>query len=393
MSYRNRILSALRHEPVVSIPWVPRLDLWYNAHRYRGTLPPEWEGASLMDIVADLGVGYHAVIPDFLNTEEPDEACDRLLGIEHVANQPYRVRFQRTERFVEHKGDDLRVTYRSPAGTLSGCLRYDEGMRRDGITIMAVTERLVKSLEDYEVVGFLFEDLVIEPDQTRYQTLVDEIGEAGLVVAWGHVAASPVHHLLKELVPYGRFFYDLHDHPEVIKKTAQRLEGYFEAVLEACASSSANVVLFGANYDVMLTPPNVFEPHILPMLSHWADRLHRVGKLLLTHTDGENDGLLKFFLQAGVDVADSVCPAPMTRLPFATYREAFRNRIAIWGGICSTAVLPEAYTEEEFEAHLDEVLNALDEGRGIILSIADTTPPMASLKRLRYIGERIGAWA
>ena len=413
MTHRDRILSALRHAPLDGIPWVPRLDLWYNAHRYRGTLPGEWRGASLMEIAADLGVGYHAVVPDFLDTEEPDEVYDRLLGIEHVRNQPYRVRFRRTERLIERRGDEARVTYRTPVGSVSGKLRHDEAMRRDGITIMAVTERVVKSAEDLEVIGFIFEDLEVKADESRYRGLCEEVGEAGLVVALGNVAASPVHHLLKELVPYDWFYFELHDHPERIEGAARRMEGYYEAVLEACAGSSAEAVLFGANYDLMLTPPSVFGPHILPTLARWAGRLHdgtasgletrptgggegsagdarpTRGKLLLTHTDGENEKLLDLYLQAGVDVADSVCPRPMTRLSLREYREAWGNRIAVWGGLCSTCVLPNVFTEEQFEAHLDEALEAAGDGRGLIFSLADTTPPEASLERIRRIGERI----
>ncbi len=422
MTHRERILAALRHEPLDGIPWVPRLDLWYNAHRYRGTLPGEWQGASLKDIVADLGVGYHAVVPNFLDTEEPDEACDRLLGIEHVRSQPYRVRFRRTERLVERRGDEARVTYRTPVGAVSGVLRYDEAMRRDGITIMGVTERLVKSAEDLEVIGFIFEDLQVEADESRYRALCEEVGEAGLVIGFGGVAASPVHHLLKELAPYDWFYFELHDHPERIEGVGRRLEGYYEAALEACAGSSAEAVLFGANYDLMLTPPSVFEPYILPTLARWAERLHDAGtettsgletrptrggtaskqvlrptgggrrssgKLLVTHTDGENEKLLHLYVQAGVDVADSVCPRPMTRLSLREYREVFGDRIAIWGGLCSICVLPGVFSDEQFEAHLDEALDAADDGRGLIFSLADTTPPEASLERIRRIGERL----
>jgi uroporphyrinogen-III decarboxylase len=302
------------------------------------------------------------------------------------------VRFRRTERIVERSGDQARVTYRTPVGSVSGVLRYDEAMRRDGITIMAVTERVVKSAEDLEVVACLFEDLEVEPDESRYRALCEGVGEAGLVVAFGSVAASPVHHLLKELVPYDQFYFELHDHPERIDRVARQMEGYYEALLQACVASSAEVVLFGANYDLMLTPPSVFEPHLLPTLTHWSDRLHTAGKLLLTHTDGENDRLLGLYRQAGVDVADSVCPRPMTRLSLQDYREAWGDRIAIWGGLCSVSVLPGSFSEEQFEAHLDEALAAAGDGRGLIFSLADTTPPEASLDRIRRIGERIEEW-
>ncbi|MCD6362281.1 MAG: hypothetical protein J7M38_15595, partial [Armatimonadetes bacterium] len=391
MTHRERILAALQGRPVDRLPWVPRLDLWYNANRYCGTLPREWADASLPEIIADLGVGRHEVIPDFLDTEHPDEGCDRALGIEHCRNQPYRLRFRRTERIVERSGDELRVTWRTPVGEVSAKLLYTEQMRRDGVTLMHVSERVVKRPEDYDIIGFIFEDLEVVTDGGRYGELRDEVGDTGIAVAYCNVAASPVHHLLKELVPYDQFYYDLHDRPEIILRTAERMTGYFDAVVDACAESDAEVVLFGANYDVSLTTPPIFAEHIAPTLTRVADRLHAAGKLLATHTDGENDGLLHFYGECGVDMADSVCPAPMTRLPLAEYRREFGTRPAIWGGICSVSVLDQAMTDEEFEAHLDDVIGAVGDGRGMIFSIADTTPPDASLARIRRIGERLRA--
>ncbi|MHB8996231.1 MAG: uroporphyrinogen decarboxylase family protein [Armatimonadota bacterium] len=384
-------MAALRGEPVDSLPWVPRLDLWYNANRHAGTLPPQWRDCSLMDIVGELGVGFHAVIPDFLDTEEPEEAFDRAIGIDHVKNQPYRVRFDRVQRVVERGEERSRVIYKLPQGELSAVLRHDEAMRRAGATLMHVEEPVVKSLDDYALVGALFEDLVIEADQTRYRAFRAEVGEQGVVVALGNVAASPVHHLLKELVPYDRMYFDLYDHPEVIAETARRMQSYFDQVLAACAQSEAESILFGANYDLMITPPPFFEQHIAPNLKAAADTLHAAGKLLVTHTDGENEGLNRFYVECGVDVADSVCPAPMTRLSLADYRQDFGTRPAIWGGLCSVCVLEESMTREQFEGHVEEAIAAVGDERGIVFSLADTTPPGASVERILWIGERVGS--
>jgi len=255
VNHRERILAALNGQPVDRLPWVPRLDLWFNANHYRDTLPGEWADASLPEIIADLGVGRHEVIPDFLNTEHPDEVADRALGIEHCRNQPYRLRFRRTERVVERSGDELRVTYRTPVGEVSAKLLYTEQMRRDGVTLMHQAERPIKSPDDYDTIGFIFEDLEVIADGGRYREMNDEVGEAGIVVACANIAASPAHHLLKELVPYDQFYYDLYDRPEVILRTSERMTGYFDAVVDACAESEAEVVLFGANYDVSLTTP------------------------------------------------------------------------------------------------------------------------------------------
>ncbi len=39
MTHKERILAACRGEVPDCIPWIPRLDLWHNAHRRAGTLP------------------------------------------------------------------------------------------------------------------------------------------------------------------------------------------------------------------------------------------------------------------------------------------------------------------------------------------------------------------
>lgn len=390
---RERILAAIRGEAVDTVPWVPRLDLWYKANRYRGTLPREWLDMPLWAIQRILGVARHEVIPDFLDTEEPDEIADQALGLAHVRSQPFRLRFRQTKRVVERSGGIYRIAYQTPVGTVTARLLHTPQMRRDGVTLLHVSERVIKSPDDYAVIGFIFEDLEVEPGG-RYDEFRDEVGDEGVAVAFANVAASPVHHLLKELVPYDEFFFTLHDHPELIAETAARMAGFFDRVIEACAQSSAEVVLLGANYDVMLTPPPLFGEHIAPALAAAAERLHASGKLLATHTDGENQGLLDFYVQAGVDLADSVCPAPMTRLSLAEYRQAFGRRPAIWGGICSSSLLRESFTDREFEDHVEESIAAAGdleagEGRGLIYSIADTTPPDADLDRLRYIGERL----
>jgi len=389
MTHRERILAAIRAEPVDQVPWVPRLDLWFKANRFRGTLPRPWADLPLWGIQRILGVGRHEVIPDFLDVEHPDEVADQALGLAHVRNQPYRLRFGETERIVERSGGIYRTAYRTPVGTLTTRLVHTPQMRRDGVTLLHCSERAVKSPADYEVIGFLFEDLQVEPGG-RYADFQQQVGDGGVAVAFANVAASPVHHLLKELVPYDEFFFNLHDHPELIAATAARMEGYFRCVVDACAQSPAEVVLLGANYDVMLTPPPLFAEHIAPFLTWATERLHAAGKLVATHTDGENEGLLDLYVQCGIDLADSVCPAPMTRLSLADYRGAFGTHPAIWGGICSSSLLESSFTDDEFDDHLEDVIAAAaDDYRGIIYSIADTTPPDASLDRLRYIGDRL----
>ena len=71
MDYKTRILDTIKGKKVDRIPFVPRLDLWYSSNKRNNTLPEKYRESSLLEIVQDLGVGFHSVVPtgfDFLPT-------------------------------------------------------------------------------------------------------------------------------------------------------------------------------------------------------------------------------------------------------------------------------------------------------------------------------------
>ena len=120
--------------------------------------------------------------------------------------------------------------------------------------------------------------------------------------------------------------------------------------------------------------------------------LHTERKYLLTHTDGENTGLLDCYIESGIDIADSICPAPMTKLTFKEVRDHFQGRVTIMGGIPSVCLLRDSMSDREFEAYLDGFFSDLGSADHLILGISDTTPPAADFERLRKIGEYINAY-
>jgi hypothetical protein len=151
------------------------------------------------------------------------------------------------------------------------------------------------------------------------------------------------------------------------------------------------VLYWGSNYDETITYPPFFEEHILPWLAKAARVAHAGGKLLLTHTDGENDRLLPLYRRAGFDIADSVCPSPMTKLTLAQYVEELPG-VTIWGGIPSIALLPSVVGQADFERLLEETLTIATGRSHLILGVADTTPPEADLDRICQITERVNGW-
>ncbi|MFB3883007.1 MAG: hypothetical protein ACE149_17205 [Armatimonadota bacterium] len=390
MTHRERLLAACRGQPTDRLPWAPRLDLWYKARSYTGTLPAELAGLSLREIVESLGVPYHAVVPDFQELRSPEDEADRCLGIWRLRSSVHETQLTDVERVVSRDGDATRVTYHTPVGSVSGVFEHTEEMRRAGVTIPWVREHIFRGIADAGPLAFIFSNAEVQGNEQRFGEWQEWVGESGLAVGFANGAASPLHHMLHDLMSVETFFLSLHDYPKEMMALAEAIGEWLGKVLAAAASGPAEAVFWGGNYDAAITYPRFFEQHILPWLGRAADELHRNGKLLLTHTDGENSGLTRVYRESGMDIADSVCPAPMTRLSLEQAIGELHG-ITIWGGIPSVALLPELMPEAEFERLLDETLGLVKGRDRFILGIADTAPPEASWGRIVRITDRVSA--
>ena len=373
----------------------------------------------------DLGFGFHAVIANFRDLRNPLDDADRALGFYNLWSMPCRVVLDGVERAVTDDGDRRVVEYRTPLGTLRTVTVYDEAMRRAGVTITHVAEHAFKSPADYEPLGYLFEHARVEPNYAGCAEFAESVGDSGIAVAYVRSAASPMHSIQRDLMPMDTFFYEMHDHPAELARLADRIATHWNRLLAVAADAPADVFLLGANYDSSVQYPPFFRDHIAPWLRKFADMLHgrpdrsaaplafsatqgrdasgnadiaktqAKSKYLLTHTDGENTGLLEHYVAAGFDVADSICPAPMTKLTFGQVRNAFadpatgRGRITIMGGVPSVALLKDSMSDAEFERFMDAFLEQIGSGDHLILGISDTTPPAADFERIMRIARRV----
>jgi hypothetical protein len=387
LTHKQRMLAVLRGERLEAIPWAPRLDLWFRANQRRATLPPKYRDASLRELVDDLGWGFHAVVPDFQDVRSPDDTIDRALGIYNLDCMPYRTILKDVERRARIEGDRTIVEYETPKGALRTVALFDESMREAGITISHVEECAFKTEADYAALGWIFEHAAVEPNYEGYRRFAASVGERGLAVGFVSAAGSPMHLIQRELMPWELCCYEQVDRPERVQALAEKIDEYWARVLKVVADSPAEVFFVGGNFDATLTSPPFFRQHVVPWLKKFSDALHARGKFLLNHTDGENMGLLDLYLQTGLDIADSVCPKPMTKLSLKEVRDAFAGRITIMGGVPSVALLPNSVPD--FTAFLDDFFAQLGRGDRQILGISDTTPPDADFGRLLEIGRRV----
>ncbi|MDR1049760.1 MAG: corrinoid protein [Deltaproteobacteria bacterium] len=388
MEMRERILAAAGGEMVDLWPYVPRIDLWHNANLRAGTMPKEHEGRDIPQICAAEGWGSHHLVPKFLRRGQQPW---RSLGLYNLPEQPYKVALGPDVVFeAEEDGDYVTQRYRTSKGTVRTRTMYTDEMRASGASITWIDEHVLKTPADYEVVAHIFENLVVTPNYEEYSEWVkNEVGANGVEAAFASLAASPVHHVQKEFLDATDFYFHYNDHEGPMRRLAEGLSAYYEKVFQAVLNSPARVVLWGANFDDMITYPRYFQKEIQPWLRKVGPAFKANNQICVCHCDGENRGLMDLLPDSGFQVAEAVCPFPMTKVKITEYYRRWRDRLTIFGGIPSNILLTELTSDADFEDYLDVMFRELVPGDKIIVGVADTTPPLASWDRLRRIGDRV----
>lgn len=142
-------------------------------------------------------------------------------------------------------------------------------------------------------------------------------------------------------------------------------------------------VEFCDNIDGSITSPDFYRDYCLPAHQRYTDILHKQGKKVGSHTDGNLKPLLFLLAESGLDVLESFTPSPITDCSFEEAWQACVDGLIIWGGIPSSFLEPIT-SEDEFRTYIEKVVN-LVRGSAFIFGIGDMVMPDANLNRIRTI--------
>jgi hypothetical protein len=362
MTYRERIWAAIRGEPMDRIPWAPRWELWYEAAMRDGRLPERYRSRSFLDLTRDLG-----------------------MGIKGNRGPLYRSELCDVEVRERTKGDETLTEYETPVGTVSTRFRITPDLEQQGVRGLELGHMIVQR-EDYGPVLFMVEHTKLTPIPEEFLAYEEYIDDDG--VAMAESGDCPVHRIMREFTGYQNFYYQLYDHPQQIEKLLGALTEQGEEILQIAIQSPAQIIRHDGNYDAQLTPPPIYEEYFLPWFQRFTGALHAAGKVVCTHTDGHNDDLMELILESGFDIAEAFTSPPMTNIGVAQARAVWGDRITIWGGIAST-MMSVSVPEEEFEAHVRQVLSEAVPGDHFILGTGDNVPTDSSLERIQRVTELV----
>jgi hypothetical protein len=213
MTNRERLLAIMAGQSPDRIPWTPRLEIWYEAQKRRGTMPPKYKGWTLRQIEHDLGLGTPA-----------------------RGGQVYRTVLHDVEVQTREAGNEVHTQYLTPIGTVSTVHRYSDTLARGGINTRLEVGHMIQSPDDYAVVEYMTQHTEIVPTYEEYLAYEQEVGEDGVPLV--SIGADPLYRVLREFIGYNHFYYHLSDYPEHVEHLLGVLGEQAETIQQVTLDSS-----------------------------------------------------------------------------------------------------------------------------------------------------------
>ena len=249
-----------------------------------------------------------------------------------------------------------------------------------------ITEHLLKTAADYRTMTAAWETARWQVDHNGLNAFAREVGDAGVPMII--LGPCPVHKIMLEYAGYENFYLHLADFPDTVETLLRVMEKRYEKLWREVAQSTAEIVLHGAHWSTDMTPPPVFRRFFLPYFQRFSAAMHRAGKQCVFHADADLSGLTGEVLATGMDVADCFACAPLVKLTLREARQAWADRVIIWGGIPSTILMPSCPVET-FRRVLSEFLLEAADGRAVIAGVSDNVMPGSVYERIVEMTRRV----
>jgi hypothetical protein len=336
--------------------YLPDLRLWYQWHRQHNSLPEGWQGFTLAEIAAALGVpAWNAVRAWAVELDGAD------------------VRRQQTAA-------ERVITYHTEAGELTE--RWSLGPDGDWWQM----EYPVKTVAELPAARALVAARTYRLLPERLARPVAETGDAGIVAS--ELPMRPYSDLLHTLLGWGEGLMLLKGEGRpVLLEMLAILEDKLQALTGALATLPGAVVLAPDNLDGQYISPKTFRDHLAASYGQTAETLHIHGKRLVVHAGGPVGRLLPWLVQSGVDSVAGACGTGDVSM--AEARAAAGPDLILWGGLAQDVLL-STYSQDKYETAVAQAAQSVSGDRRIILGIADHVPVDADVDRLKALATLIG---
>ncbi len=387
LSVHDRVLAVIQGRQPDRIPFCDRLELWRTALVRQGRLPAKYEGLSLNDTQREVGMGQMKFVAPYDYRLVGAELTVRFNGeLVRRETDPVTSRWPVLEDLmsIERPGATT-FELSTPVGRIS--LRQElhpQTVLWGAIPYLA--EHPIKEPEDFGTVGWLIDHIELVPRFDRVTDAANEVGDFGFVIP--RIDRTPFQELLVELMGEVRTFYALHDEPRRVEKLLAAIDSLRVETANLLAPLDYPYVEFADGVTAEMTNPKLFAKYLVPALQRYTDLYHAQGKKVGSHFDGELRQLLRQLKDTGLDVIESVSPAPLTQCTFDEMWGALHDERPYMWGIIPSPLLEERTPEDQLHKFVEHVLATVGSSP-VILGISDMVLGNNLIDRVEWVARRI----
>lgn len=254
-----------------------------------------------------------------------------------------------------------RTIYHTPVGDLSTLTRPA------GFTSWHV-EKIFKTPEDYKPLLFLIQDRQFLPNYAAFERAQADFGEDGFFR--GAVGSTPLHEIMITMMGVETFAIEWVERRDEIMKLYDALVEKLRSLYPLLADSPALAFNYGGNETADVMGRERFEKYVAPHYDEAAEVLHKKGKLLGAHLDGNNRVWADIVARSGLDYVEAFTPAPDTDMSMADAREVWADKV-LWINYPSSVHLSSIETIEEVTR---QILRDAAPGDRLLVGITEDVP-------------------
>ena len=188
-----------------------------------------------------------------------------------------------------------------------------------------VLKHLIKSVDDYRVMQYVYDHTMIEPAYNAYRVADAAMGDKGVVLA--EILPIPLQWLLVEVMGSEAWSEGLLVHTAEFEVMLQSLQRVYMRQVEIAADSPAQAVWLPDNLTGTYVSPTIFDKYCAPVYDAACTMLQQAGKLTLAHCDGCYTQLKEQIGRTKIDVIEAFTPPPMEMISVAEARAAWPTKV------------------------------------------------------------------
>jgi hypothetical protein len=206
---------------------------------------------------------------------------------------------------------------------------------------------------------------------------------------WGDIGAPTIYmprvtllDLLLTTMGVEQGTYALMDWPEVCEAYFAALDDSHDRLIDVLIDSPLEIINYGDNIHAGFVPPRWYAKYVQPSYLRRSERLHRAGKFIHAHWDGDCKPLLPFAQSSGLDGIEAITPVPQGDVTLEETKEALGDTFLIDG-------IPAVYFDTTFsEQTLIDCTRRILElfAPNLILGISDEISSTGDIERIRLVG-------